>query len=200
MKYLDISHDQKNFYILKENEKVVFFMLNRSDDITFTLAGEHAEAYVFALFTPTHAESIEQTITHVHTAPHTFSSFIGKGVLRDQSSIAWKGLIHIKKNAVKSNARQEMRSLLLSPEVSVSSIPSLEIENNDVHCGHAATASAPNAEQLFFLTSRGLSEKQAEQLIVDGFIQTIFDEMKKLVSPDDVEGILNLESGIKNLE
>ncbi len=73
-----------------------------------------------------------------------------------------------------------MRHLLLSPNVKVSSFPSLEINTDDVRCGHAATMSAPDSEQLFFLQSRGLSELAAISLIAQGFSRDLFDKIHAL--------------------
>ncbi len=73
-----------------------------------------------------------------------------------------------------------MRHLLLSSDVKASSFPSLEIETDDVRCGHAATMSAPDPEQLFFLRSRGLSEATAIALIAQGFSQDLFEKIQAL--------------------
>ena len=73
-----------------------------------------------------------------------------------------------------------MRHLLLSSGVKASSFPSLEIETDDVRCGHAATMSAPDPEQLFFLRSRGLSETAATALIARGFSYDLFEKMRVL--------------------
>lgn len=177
MKYINISHDKKNVYILKENEKVVFFLYNRKGEITFKLAGANAEAHIFSIVSLSGTEVLQSQIRQIHSVPHAISSFIGRAIISDNASLDWQGCIHIQKNAHHSDGHQEMRSLLLSPEASTFSFPSLEIENNDVHCGHAATASAPNKDSLFFLQSRGFSEEMAQNILVEGFIQDILEKL-----------------------
>ena len=177
MLFKDISHDKKTIYSLKENEKVVFFLHNREGDITFKLAGVGAEAHVFALFSLSGDMNMSSKIIQTHIAPNTKSSFIGRSILSDHSSFDWKGLVKIKKSASDSEGYQEMRNLLLSKEASALALPSLEIENNNVKCGHATTTSAPNKESLFFLQSRGFSASESEHILVDGFIRDIIEKL-----------------------
>jgi Fe-S cluster assembly protein SufD len=177
MKYIDISHDKKKTYTLGENEKVVFFLHNRPGDITFRLTGSGAEAHIFALFSLSGNMRIESKITQVHFAQNTTSSLVGRSVLSGQSTFDWQGLIKIKKSAALSDGHQEMRNLLLSEETSAFALPSLEIENNAVRCGHATATSAPNKESLFFLRSRGFSESEARRILVEGFIRDIIERL-----------------------
>lgn len=177
MKYIDISHDKKKTYTLGENEKVVFFLHNRPGDITFRLTGAGAEAHVFALFSLSGKTSLRSDITQIHLAQNTASSLVGRSVLSGQSTFDWQGLIKIKKSAALSDGHQEMRNLLLSEEASAFALPSLEIENNAVRCGHATATSAPNKESLFFLRSRGFSESEARRILVEGFIRNIIERL-----------------------
>lgn len=177
MKYIDISHDKKKTYTLGENEKVVFFLHNRPGDITFRLTGSGAEAHIFALFSLSGNMRIGSKITQIHLAQNTASSLVGRSVLSGQSTFDWQGLIKIKKSAALSDGHQEMRNLLLSEEASAFALPSLEIENNAVRCGHATATSAPNKESLFFLRSRGFSESEARRILVEGFIRDIIERL-----------------------
>ncbi len=177
MKYIDISHDKKKTYTLGENEKVVFFLHNRPGDITFRLTGAGAEAHVFALFSLSGNMRIGSKITQIHLAQNTASSLVGRSVLSGQSTFDWQGLIKIKKSAALSDGHQEMRNLLLSEEASAFALPSLEIENNAVRCGHATATSAPNKESIFFLRSRGFSESEARRILVEGFIRDILERL-----------------------
>lgn len=177
MKYIDITHDKKAWYRLQKNERVTFFLRNRSGDLSFELLGEHAEARVIALSTLEKKEDQTLRITQIHRAPNTKSSFVGRSVLSDAASIDWQGLIHIGKNASGSDAHQEMRNLLLSENASAIAIPSLEIETNDVTCGHATTTSTLHPDHLFFLRSRGLSRGDAEHLLIEGFTGSVLERL-----------------------
>jgi Fe-S cluster assembly protein SufD len=177
MVFRDISTEKQTTYRLGANEKAVFFMLNRSGNLVFELAGTGAEAHIFALFTGKGADKAGLAITQRHLAPKTISHALIKSALSDQASFVYDGLIRIEQGAVSSDASQECRTLLLSPDATSSTKPALEILVDDVSCRHAATTSSIDAEQLFFAQSRGLSKAQATELLVHGFFKDILDRM-----------------------
>ncbi len=178
--FRDITYDIRTTYRLKQNEQAVFFLFNRGGDITFELTQPGAVAHIFALFTLSDHMRIESHIHQVHLARETTSSFTGRSILTDHTVCDWKGSLTLASGAALSSGHQEMRHLLLSPEARASSFPSLEIKTDDVRCGHAATISAPNSEQLFFLQSRGFSEPAAISLIAQGFSRDLFDKIHAL--------------------
>ena len=112
-----------------------------------------------------------------HIAPSTESDFAFKGALRETARAVWRGMIRVEADAQKTNAYQENRNLLLSPDAHADSIPGLEIMANDVRCTHGATLGRIDAVQLFYLMSRGLSRAEAERLIVRGFFQDVLDRI-----------------------
>jgi Fe-S cluster assembly protein SufD len=112
-----------------------------------------------------------------HIAPSTESDFAFKGALRESAHAVWRGMIRVEADAQKTNAYQENRNLLLSPEAHADSIPGLEIMANDVRCTHGATLGRVNREELFYLMTRGLSRSEAERLIVRGFFQDVLDRI-----------------------
>jgi len=112
-----------------------------------------------------------------HIAPSTESDFAFKGALREKAQAVWRGMIRVEQDAQKTNAYQENRNLLLSPDAHADSIPGLEIMANDVRCTHGATLGRVNREELFYLMARGLSRSEAERVIVRGFFQDILDRI-----------------------
>lgn len=180
MQYKDISQDTTVLYRLKANEKRVFFMLNRSGVITFELAGSQAEAHIFSFFIGKDTDKASLTILQKHLAPKTVSRALVKSVLSGGAECAYEGLIFIEKKALQSNASQESRAILLSPDAKVSMKPTLEILADDVQCHHAATVSSPNPEALFFAKTRGLSEKQARNLLIHGFFNEAIEKIQTL--------------------
>lgn len=180
MHYQDISTDTQTLYRLNENEQVVFFMLNRSEDITFELAGPGAAAHVFALYTGQDDEKQSLSLTQRHLAPDTVSSALVKSALNGKSTFSYDGVISITPGAHRSDANQESRALLLSPDARAQARPALEILAHDVQCHHAATTTPLNTEALFFAESRGLSKEVARNLLVQGFFQEAFERMETL--------------------
>ena len=113
-----------------------------------------------------------------HIAPNTESDFAFKGALRETARAVWRGMIRVEPDAQKTNAYQENRNLLLSPDAHADSIPGLEIMANDVRCTHGATLGRVDRNQLFYLMARGLSRAEAERLIVRGFFQDVLDRIE----------------------
>ena len=95
----------------------------------------------------------------------------------DKSRFHYEGLIKIEKGAQKSNAYQKNQNLLLSDKAWAESKPYLEILANDVRCTHGATIGQIDREQLYYLSTRGLTEKEASKLLITGFCQDILDRL-----------------------
>jgi Fe-S cluster assembly protein SufD len=98
-------------------------------------------------------------------------------VLDDRSRAVWRGVIRVDKGAQKTDAYQENRNLLLSPDAQATPIPGLEIEANDVRCTHGATVGQVDAQHLFYLMSRGLSRADAQRAIVRGFFEPVLERI-----------------------
>lgn len=178
MRYQDISHDTEVLYRLSEGEQVVFFILNRTGNITIELAGPGAMAHVFALYTGDGETKQSLGLTQKHLAPDTISSALVKAALDGKSQFTYDGAIVITPDAHRSDASQESRGLLLSPEARAHAKPSLEILAHDVKCHHAATTSPPSEDALYFAESRGLSKGSARKLIVQGFFHEALERME----------------------
>jgi Fe-S cluster assembly protein SufD len=112
-----------------------------------------------------------------HDAPHTTSDLLFKGAVQDQSRSVYTGLIKIRKHARGTTAFQTNRNLTLSEGAWAESVPNLEIETNDVRCSHASTVGPIDAEQRFYLESRGIPTQIAERLIVLGFFDEVLDQL-----------------------
>jgi Fe-S cluster assembly protein SufD len=109
-----------------------------------------------------------RTMQH-HVAPRTTSDLLFKGGVQDSAASVYSGLIRIAKDARLTVANQTNRNLLLSPDARAESVPNLEIENNDVKCSHASAIGPIDEDQRYYLESRGVAPRAAEQLIVQGF-------------------------------
>ena len=113
-----------------------------------------------------------------HVAPDCTSDLLYKGALRDRSRAVYSGWVHVRPDAQKTNAMQTSRNIVLSEHAKADAIPNLEIEANDVRCGHAASVGPVDEDAIFYLTSRGIPRDEAERLIVSGFFQEVLDRVK----------------------
>ncbi len=179
MNFKDITTEESSTYTLKKDEKCVFFMLNKSAELKFELAGVNAEAYIFALYLD-NTRTRDLQITQHHSARNTTSQALIRSVLGGDAVLNYKGLIHITATGNQSSAVQESRALLLSDKARHSAIPSLEILPRDVICHHKASASPLNQESLYYLQSRGLNAQESSRMLINGFLETTFEQMADL--------------------
>jgi Fe-S cluster assembly protein SufD len=142
------------------------------------LAGQGGTSRVTGAYFADGAQHLDYDTLQRHIAPNTTSDFAFKRALRDEARAVWRGMIRVEQDAQKTNAYQENRNLLLSPNAHADSIPGLEIEANDVRCTHGATVSQVDRDEIFYCMARGLSRGEAERLIVRGFYQEIFDRIE----------------------
>jgi Fe-S cluster assembly protein SufD len=112
-----------------------------------------------------------------HAAPKTTSDLLFKGAVQDRARSVYTGLIRVRKSAPGTNAFQTNRNLKLSEGAWADSVPNLEIENNDVRCSHASAVGPIDADQRFYLESRGVPPATAERLIVLGFFDEVLDQL-----------------------
>src|ERR687897_676341 len=141
------------------------------------LSGPGATSRVTGAYFADGVQHLDYDTFQEHIAPNTTSDFAFKGVLNDEASAGWRGMIRVEEHAQRTNAYQENRNLLLSKSAHADSIPGLEIMANDVRCTHGATLGQVDREQLFYLMARGLSRPEAERIIVRGFFQDILDRI-----------------------
>jgi len=133
----------------------------------------YGEAILYGLYYGLHAQQHHLTTYQRHAAPHCKSDLMFKGALDHQSRAAWRGMIRLEEAAQKTDAYQQNRTLLLSDDARIHSIPGLEILANDVRCTHGATAGQIDPTMLFYLLSRGISDFQARKMIMDGFFEEV---------------------------
>jgi Fe-S cluster assembly protein SufD len=112
-----------------------------------------------------------------HLAPNTTSDLLFKGALLGESRSVWQGMIYVAPGAMKTDGYQANRNLVLSRKAHADSIPGLEILADDVRCTHGATVGKIDGEQVFYLLSRGIPQKEAERLIVEGFFDPIMQRI-----------------------
>ncbi len=112
-----------------------------------------------------------------HIAPLTDGDLLFRGVLQDTARSVFEGLIKIHPGAQDSNSYLHDNTLLLSEECRADSIPSLEIEANQVRASHGATVSQVDEDWIFYLQTRGLNRAEAIRTIVDAFFEPIMQRI-----------------------
>lgn len=109
----------------------------------------------------------------LHMAPHTSSKVMSKSVSRGGGVSVYRGMLKIAPHAHDCTAHVACDALLLDEHSRTDTIPDIQIRNNDVTVAHEATVGKLSEEDIFYLTSRGISEEDAKTMIVNGFIEPI---------------------------
>ena len=140
-------------------------------------AGENTKAAIRGASLLRGKQHVDTTLLIEHAAGHCESREQFKSVLDEQAHGVFQGKIVVKPHAQKTDAKMMTRALLLSDEAEADNKPELEIFADDVVCGHGATASALDPGLKFYLMSRGITEKEAEALLIQSFIGEVVDEI-----------------------
>ena len=122
-------------------------------------------------------QHLDVSTAQEHVSPHTFSDLLYRTVLKDRAQSAWGGNIYVYPSANHTDAYQKNDNLLLSERAHADTLPGLEIQAHEVRCTHGATAGKIDAEQIFYLMSRGLPYTEAEKLIVEGFFEPVMERI-----------------------
>jgi Fe-S cluster assembly protein SufB len=113
----------------------------------------------------------------VHHAPHTTSRIISKSISKDGGRASYRGLLKVEEGAFDVRSNVVCDALLLDEASRSDTYPYIEVDEKQVTIGHEASVSKIGEEQLFYLMSRGLSEEQANSMIVNGFIEPLAKEL-----------------------
>ena len=113
-----------------------------------------------------------------HLAPHTKSELIFKGALLGKSRTVWQGMVYVAPEGQKTDGYQTNNNLILSNLARADSIPGLEILADDVRCSHGATVGKIDEDQVFYLLSRGIPKQEAEKLLIEGYFNPAFSNIK----------------------
>jgi len=113
----------------------------------------------------------------VHQAPNTTGQIISKSISKNGGRSSYRGLARVDKGATGSRCNVVCDALILDDVSRSDTYPYIEVLEQDVSIGHEASVSRIGEEQLFYLTSRGLSEAEASTMIVNGFIEPLVKEL-----------------------
>ncbi len=174
-----IDHLRKNQqFTVSDGENKTFVIVltkegEQSGDVKIIIKGEKANVQILGIILGFGKQKINLYTLQDHLRPESKSDLLIKSVMFDEAKLYYQGLIKIEKDAQKSNAYQKNQNILMSPKSWADSRPTLEILANDVRCTHGATVGKIDPEQVFYLSSRGLSDKEAQKMLLEGFLNEI---------------------------
>lgn len=155
-------------------------MMNDSDTIsenTTHLVGDNSEGRVKMVVVGRGKQKQNFTTQVIHWGKQTEGHILKHGVMKDEASSIFNGIGKIEFGATKANAVQESRVLMLSEKARGDANPILLIDEDDVTAGHAASVGRVDPLQLYYLMSRGISQHEAERLVIHGFLAPVVNEL-----------------------
>ena len=142
------------------------------------LDAERCESHLYGLYFLHGKSHIDNHTVVDNVKPHCLSNELYKGIMDQQAIAVFNGKIFVRPKAQKTNAYQSNKNILLSADASANTKPQLEIFADDVKCSHGCTVGRLDEEGLFYLRSRGISEKTARSLLIQAFAVDILEHIK----------------------
>jgi len=134
--------------------------------------------HLIGMYVLNNGEKLDFTTIAKHETRNTSCLQDVRGVLRDNSDSKYIGSIVIEENASQTESFLDDSVLVLGQGTKNQSEPILEIKNNDVKASHGSTTGRINEDEIFYLQSRGLSKKEAENIIVEGFFEKLLNQIE----------------------
>jgi Fe-S cluster assembly protein SufD len=148
------------------------------NNLKVILNGENCEANMYGMSFMDRKQHVDNFLQVNHEKPNCRSNQYFKNVLDDESTGAFSGRIHVKRDAQKTNAYQRNNNLLLTDKALMQTKPQLIIEADDVKCSHGATVGQIDEEALFYLRARGIGESQARLMLMNAFSYEVVRQIR----------------------
>ncbi len=137
------------------------------------LKGDHSRTDHIAIAFAGKGQNQDTGAKVYHVGNNTASLVTSKSISKDGGITSYRGIVKIGKNAKNSKSTVECDALMIDNESQINTSPVVIVENNESHALHEATVGKISPEKIFYLTSRGIPENEAKQMIVAGFIEPI---------------------------
>ncbi|MCZ0870990.1 Fe-S cluster assembly protein SufD [Peribacillus sp. AS_2] len=147
-----------------------------SDNTTYLMGdGSHGDTKTVVVGRGEQRQNFTTAI--IHYGKRSEGYILKHGVMKESASSIFNGIGKIEYGATKANAEQESRVLMLSEKARGDANPILLIDEDDVTAGHAASVGRVDPLQLYYLMSRGITKKEAERLVIHGFLAPVVNEL-----------------------
>jgi len=167
---------------------------DKTADLSFSVVFEKpgVKAEIIGIYKLLEDQKIKLETASIHKVPNTECFTRIKGVLMDNSQSDYRGKIIIEKRAQQTNSFLEDNVVVMGQNTKNSSQPILEIDADDVKASHGATTGRVSPEQVLYLKSRGLSEEEAQDIIIEGFFASLLGRIEDERIRDKVKEKLNV--------
>jgi len=140
-------------------------------------AGPQTDTHLYGLSALGHKQLADTHSLIALTHPHSSATQVQKNVVDERAHSVFNGKVYVSQAAQQTNAAQLNRNLMISDKARVDTKPELDIVADNVKCAHGATVSQLQADEVFYLQSRGISAGQAQRLLLYGFAMEIVEKI-----------------------
>ena len=147
------------------------------NNIRLLFNGPHGNANIYGIYLMDGRQHVDNQVFVDHAYPDCTSHEMFKGILDEHAHAIFNGHILVRRDAVKTDARQTNRNILLTDTARVNSKPFLEIYNDDVKCSHGSTTGQLDTESMFYMRQRGIGEDTARMLLMFAFADEIVSKI-----------------------
>ena len=158
------------------------------NDVDVKLAERGARTELFGLFLAGAGRHIDDHILVDHVAPETRSDENFRGIIGGRGRGIFNGKVIVRPNAQRIDARQSSDNLLLAEHAEIDTKPEFEIYADDVKCSHGSTVGELDADQLFYLRTRGMGDAEARELLTAAFAATVLERVRDLKTREYLVG------------
>lgn len=138
-----------------------------------TMDGPGSDAFLGGVYFPHQDQHIDLRTVQHHEAGKAHSLTLYKGAIADEAHSIYQGLISVARTALGTDAYLNNKNILLSDEARSDSIPTLNINTDEVRCSHGSTTGKLDARQLYYLETRGYPTEEARRLLIEGFLEEV---------------------------
>ena len=180
------TNSVSEIFILSNGSKFV------KNEINCNLNGKYSSAFVNGIFTLNENKHHEIKTNINHLVENTKSYQLIKSVLDSSSKAVYQGKIYVDKDAQKTDGYQLSKAILLNEKSEFNAKPELEIYADDVKCSHGSASGSLNEDSIFYLRSRGLSYKEAKNLLIKGFLLDVIEK----ITDEEIKNIIKFIMGL----
>ena len=162
------------------------------NEINCNLNNEYSSAFINGIISLTNSQHHEIKTNINHLAENTKSYQLIKSVLNENAKGIYQGKIYVDSKAQKTNGYQLSKALLLSENTEFDGKPELEIYADDVKCSHGATSGNLDEDAIFYLMSRGLSNQQSKELLINGFLLDAVEKITDIEIKDLIKNMIGI--------
>ena len=163
------------------------------NEINCNLNGKYSSAFVNGIFSIKDNQQHEIRTTINHLVENTKSYQLIKSVLGKNSKAAYQGKIFVDQKAQKTDGYQLSKAILLDETSEFNAKPELEIYADDVKCSHGSASGSLDENSIFYLMSRGLNYQQSKELLINGFILEVIENITDIEIKDLIKKMIGLK-------